>query len=284
MIAENTGYHNFAAFVRQKDERTAQTWANAIFRQTSSSRYNARVASRQAKLMLLLLATPALLGAQEVRMVDLLNVYQRTELRFPPAPSNCIPGEPCVGGSVADGAPDPRDPRALGVALDRVTPTEITLDAFEAEFRLLNTGLAPINVPVWPHLSDLQPSSESQPFSYLSLALEVRLSGTGPAQASDVGWVELYGSAERQDTIITLKPGEWVRVKARVKLHTWPTKPIEAQLRGDFWFHDNVFKPQIAGVFTEAVNVYPNHTLFPAVAVHFSPTHHATQESDPQKP
>lgn len=227
--------------------------------------------------------------AQEVRLVDLFNVKQHTELRFSPAPSDCIPGEACVGGgvvggSVVDGAPDPRDPRALGVALDRVTPTDITLDTFEAEFRLLNTGLAPINVPVWPHLSDLQPSPEFKPFSYLSLALEVRLSGTGPEQASGLGWVELYGSAEREDTIITLKPGEWVRVKANVKLHTWPSKPMEAQLRGDFWFHDNVFKPQVGGGFTEAVNVYPNHTLFPAVPIHFSPTHQAAQESHPQKP
>ena len=171
------------------------------------------MASFQAKLFLLLLANSALLEAQEVRVVDLLNVNQRTELRFPSAPSDCIPGEPCVGGgvgggSIADGAPDPRDPRALGVALDRVTPTDITLDAFEADFRLLNTGLAPIDAPVWPHLSDLQPSSELRPFSYLSLALEVRLSGTGPQQASGIGWVELYGSAERGDTIITLKPGE----------------------------------------------------------------------------
>jgi probable HAF family extracellular repeat protein len=52
------------------------------------------------------------------------------------------------GGSVAEGAPDRRDPRAFGVTLDRVTPTDITLDAFEAEFRLLNTGLASLNVPV----------------------------------------------------------------------------------------------------------------------------------------
>jgi hypothetical protein len=240
-------------------------------------------------LLLLLLASSAFLEAQEVRLVDLLSVNQRTTLRFPPAPSNCIPAEPCVGGgigggSVADGAPDPHDPRALGVALDRVTPTDITLDAFETDFRLLNTGLAPINVPVWPHLSDLQPSAESQPFSYLSLALEVRLFGAGPAEVSGVGWVELYGSAEREGTIITLKPGEWVRVKAKVKLHTWPSKPMEARLRGDFWFHDNVFKPQIGGSFTEAVNVYPNHTVLPAVAVHFSPSHHAAQESDPTKP
>jgi len=247
------------------------------------------VASRHAKLLLLLLGTSAVLEAQEVRVVDLLNVNQRTELRFPPALSDCIDDKPCVGGgigggSVADGAPDPRDPRALGVALDRVTPTDITLDAFETEFRLLNTGLAPISVPVWPHLSDLQPSPESQPFSYLSLALEVRLSGTGPAQASGFGWVELYGSVDREDTIVTLKPGEWVRVKAKVKLQTWPMNAMQAQLRGDFWYHDNVFKPRIGGSFTEAVNVYPNHTLLPAVAVHFSPTNRVEQTFHPQGP
>jgi hypothetical protein len=240
-------------------------------------------------MSLLLLATSALLEAQEVRVVDLLNVNQRTELRFPPAPSDCIDGKPCVGGGVGglgvgDGAPDPRDPRALGVALDRVTPTDITLDAFEAEFRLLNTGLAPISVPVWPHLSDLQPSSESQPFSYLSLALQVRLFGTGPVQGLGVGWIELYGSADREDTTITLKPGEWVRVKAKVKLHTWPSQPMEAQLQPDFWLHDNTFKPRIGGGFTEAVNIYPNHTLFPVVAIHFSPTHHAVQEPHSPKP
>ena len=69
---------------------------------------------------------------QEVRVLDLLNVNQRTELRFPPTPSDCIPGERCVGGCrrrcFADGVPDPRDPRALGVALDRVTPSRPPLD------------------------------------------------------------------------------------------------------------------------------------------------------------
>jgi hypothetical protein len=240
-------------------------------------------------MLLLLLANSALLEAQEVKVVDLLNVDQRTELRFPLAPSDCIDGEPCVGsggggGSVADGAPDPRDPRALGLAVDRVTPTDITLDAFEADFRLLNTGLAPITVPVWPHLSDLQPSSESQPFSYLSLGLQVRLFGTGPAQGLGVGWVELYGCAEREDTTLTLKPGEWVRVKTKLKLHTWPSKPMDANLQPDFWFHNNTFKPRIGGGFTEAVNIYPNHTPFPVMAIHFSPTHHAAQDPHPQKP
>jgi len=166
--------------------------------------------------LLVFLACSALLKAQEVKFVDLTNVQQRTTLRFPPSQQpNCAPGTACVGpggggGSVADGAPDRRDPRALGVALDRVAPTDITLDAFEAEFRILNTGLAPIEVPVSPHLSDLQPPGESQPFSYLSLALVVDLSANGPVQALGVGWVELYGSAEHEDTIVTLKPGTMV--------------------------------------------------------------------------
>ena len=256
-----------------------------MLRQSSADHYNADVRLTRRIWLLLLLVNPTLLKAQEVRLVDLLDVEQRTTLRFPRDPS-CADGELCAGsgGSVADGALGPRDPRALGVALDRVTPTDVTLDPFEAEFRVMNTGLAPITVPVWPHLSDLQPSSEVHPFSYLSLALQVRLSATGPVQALGVGWVELYGSTERENTVITLKPGEWVRVKAKVKLHTWPTKSVEGQLLGDFWFHDNLFKPQIGGSFTDAVNVYVNHTLFPSVAVHFSPTRHATKGSRGPEP
>jgi hypothetical protein len=62
-------------------------------------------------------------------------------------------------------------------------------------------------------------------------------------------------------------------VKAKLTLRTWPTKPMRAQLRGDFWFHDNLFTPHNGGGSTKAVNIYLKHTVFPAVAVHFSPTH-----------
>ncbi|MFZ0317659.1 MAG: hypothetical protein WAL56_00925 [Candidatus Sulfotelmatobacter sp.] len=222
--------------------------------------------------------------------MDLINIEQRTALRSPPAQQpDCVTSEPCEGGGVGsigitDGAPDPRDPRALGVALDSVRPTDITLDAFEAEFRVLNTGLVPIDVPVSPHLSDLQPPEEWQPFSYLSLGLEVYLTSTGPTPALGLGWVQLYGAVEHEGTIITLKPGQWVRIKAKVKLHTWPSQPVEAQLQGNFWLHKNIFKPQNGGAFTETGNIYPNHTVLPAVAVHFSPTRATPQRSDAPKP
>jgi hypothetical protein len=242
---------------------------------------------RLAPLWLLVCA--GIVQAQEIKFIDLSSIRQRTELRSPPAPqSDCVPNQPCAGGgygggSVADGGPDPRDPRALGVALDSVVPADITLDPFQAEFRIINTGLVPFDVPVSPHLSDLQPSDEWQVFQYVSLAIEVRLSSPGPVQALGLGYVELYGTVEQKDTIVTLKPGQWIRVKAKLKLHTWPSQPVEARLRGDFWLHRNVYKPHEGGAFTQAVNDYPNHTEFPStITVRFSPTHPAPQQRVPE--
>lgn len=238
-----------------------------------------------------LLVCAGIIHAQEIKFIDLSNIRQRTELRSPPAAqSDCVPNQSCVGGgygggSVGDGGPDPRDPRALGVALDSIVPTDITLDAFEAEFRIINTGLVPFDVPVSPHLSDLQPSDEWQSFNYVSLAMEVRLSSAGPGQALGLGYVELYGAVEHENTIVTLRPGQWIRVKAKLKLHTWPSQPVECRLSTDFWIHKNVYKPHQGGAFTEAVNDYPNHTAFPStITVRFSPTHSASKQEQPSIP
>lgn len=224
-----------------------------------------------------LLAGSVFVSAQEIRFVDLSLVEQRAALRTPPAsPPNCKNGK-CVGGGsggvlIADGAPDVRDPHVLGVSLDSVMPTDITLEPFLAEFRVLNTGLAPIEIPISPHLSDLQPSDETKSFTYFSLALVVNLHSAGPPQAEGLGYVELYGSPEHEGTIVALKPGQWVRIKANVKMHTWPSKPVNATLQGDFWLRQNTFVPHEGGSFTDIHNLYPNHTLFPGLAIHFDPT------------
>ena len=144
------------------------------------------ISFRKLSRLFFLLACSGVLQAQEIKFVDLTNVEQRTALRSPPARQpDCLPDQSCVGGgygggSVADGSPDLRDPRALGVALDSVVPTDIDLDPFEVAFRIINTGLVPIDLPVSPHLSDLQPADEWRTFQYLGLALEVRLSATEP--------------------------------------------------------------------------------------------------------
>lgn len=214
-----------------------------------------------------------LLRAQELKFLDISDVQQRTTLRYPPAPPpECDEmGKSCVGGGygggmVADGAPDRRDPRALGAYLLHVAPMDIDpTQPFEAEFRLLNTGLVPIDVPAWPHLSDLQPSDESATFTYFSLALVVQVEGPQTGKPS-VGLAQLYGAADHEGTMLVLKPGEWIRVRAKVKLQNWP-RLASTRVRGEFWLRRNTFRPHPGGDFTTLENLYPNATPTPWIDV-----------------
>jgi len=224
--------------------------------------------------LLILFTTPCLLTAQEVKYIDLTGVPQRTELRHPPAPQSNSQGLGGGegGGSVLDGAPDYRDPHAMGIYLWRVTPTDINpAEPFQVEFKILNTGAAPIELPVSPHLSDLQPHDASVAFDYFSLALVVRGEGEpqGP-RVDSVGFVELFGSAEHQESMMVLRPGEWMRVSANVKLFSWPSETASARFLGDFWLRRNTFHPRPGGWFIEARNLYPNKTPTPFVAVRFT--------------
>lgn len=239
--------------------------------------------------LILVLVWPLLTQAQEVKYIELSFAQQRTELRHPPAPpAECKDGK-CIGGgiggaSIGDGAPDQRDPHALGVYLLRVAPTEIRAsEPFEAEFRILNTGKVSIEVPVYSHLSDLQPNDESVPFSYFSLALVVHGESEPEGQGSNVpalGYIELYGSHEHEGTMMELRPGEWIRVRANMKLHTWPGEPILGRLRGAFWLRKSTFRPQAGGQFTDTHNLYPNATSTPSIAIHFL----GSSASEPPKP
>jgi hypothetical protein len=225
--------------------------------------------------LLLVLAWPGLLNAQEIRYIDISNILPRTELRHPPAPQSNSKGLGGGegGGSVRDGAPDYRDPHALGIYLLRVTPRDISpAEPFQVEFKILNTGTAPIELPVSPHLSDLQPNDESVAFSYFSLALVVR--GEGETQRPDVacmGFVELCGSLDHPESMMVLRPGEWIRVSANVKLLTWPSEPVSTRFQGDFSLRKNTFHPHPGGQFMEAQNLYPNATRTPYVAVRLLP-------------
>jgi hypothetical protein len=228
--------------------------------------------------LLFVLAWASSLRAQEIKFIDISNIHQRTELRYPPAsPSDCKKGTVCGGvfgsTSVSDGAPDQRDPHKLGVYLLRVTPTEINpSEPFQVEFKILNTGTAVIDLPVSANLADLQPKDESLAFDYFSLALVVR--GEGETQRSDVpcfGFVELYGSPEHPESMMVLRPGEWIRVTANVKLSTWPEEPVSTRFRGDFWMRKNTFRPHPGGQSTDAQNLYPNATQTPYVPVRLLP-------------
>jgi hypothetical protein len=228
--------------------------------------------------LLLLFTTPWLLTAQEVKYIDVTGIRQRTELRHPSArQSDCKGGTGCIGGgygvSVGDGAPDQRDPHALGIYLLRVTPTDINpAEPFQVEFKILNTGTAPMELPVSPHLSDLQPGDESVAFNYLSLALVVRGEAlpTG-SLVNSIGFVELFGTSDHAESTVVLRPGEWIRVSANVKLLTPPLEPGSMRFQGDFWLRKNTFRPHTGGQFIEAINLYPNRTPTPFVSIRLLP-------------
>jgi hypothetical protein len=225
------------------------------------------IASRVLPL-LLLVALSAPLNGQEVRYIDLTTVQQRTELRCPPAPTVKFETDaPCLrggsgGSSVPDAAPDPRDPRALGIYVLRVTPTDIDpTQPFEAEFQVLNTGRLSIDLPVSPHLSDLQPGDASLAFSYFSLA-PVTMAPVEPyAEVRSFGLVQLYGSPVHDGTMIVLQPGEWIRVKANIKLARWPTQPAAGRVRGALWLHKNTFHPLPGRGYIETQDLSPYISL-----------------------
>jgi len=246
------------------------------------------IASRLLPLVLFI-AGFSPLQAQEIRYIDITGVQQRTELRYPPAPPvSCRANGSCVdggygGASIGDGAPDIRNPQALRIDLLRVDPVEIDPEIpFEAEFRVHNTGLVPIDLPISPHLSDLQPSDPSIEFSYFSIAL-VAMVTAEPQQAEvrSLGFVVLYGSPEHGGSMVSLKPGEWIRVKTNMRLRTCPSEPVSARIHGGFWLRSNTYRPHPGGSSTAINNLYPNVTPSdPATWLHVNFIHHPSEQQD----
>jgi len=216
--------------------------------------------------------------AQEATVLDLSEIRQRTNLRVSQAKEpNCAPA-PCVVVKGRAAAHCTTALSGLRVVLERVTPASITLDPFTAEFRVLNTGPGSVEIPISLDLTDLQPPGPLQEFDYFSIALRIRLDSVRSPQAFGLGWIELYGSSKRPKTLLELRPGHWVRVIANVKMHTWPTQPVDALLRGDFSMHKNVFKPEEHGGSVDALDLCPDRVALPhAVEVHFSPIHQASE-------
>jgi hypothetical protein len=236
------------------------------------------LSTRHIRTALLLGLIGSSLEAQEIRYIELSYAEQRTQLRHPPPAGYCSDWT-CSGGgggTVVDAAPDRPDGRALAVYLLRVSPTEVgSLRPYEAEFKILNRGQVAIELPVSPHLSDLQPGDETADFGYFSLMLGTHIEPeTNGPNVNGIGYVWLYGSPERDGSMVLLRPGEWIRVKANMKLHTWPSIPVFARFRGEFRLRKNVFHPKPGGGFIETQNLYPNKTPTPSIAVHLlgSPT------------
>jgi hypothetical protein len=206
---------------------------------------------RHAELPLLLFGIPLL--AQQVKFIDLTTTPQRVELRYPPAAPNQH-GNYSVG-SVGDCVVDPRDPHSLTVTVQNAIVRDTDPKRpFEIEFKVLNTGQSPLRLPTWPHLSDLQPDDASTTFSYMSLTL----SASPIEDGGSLGYIELYGKSDKPDTLITLKPGEWIRVEANVRFRVKLPPADTFNLKPDYWLRNVTFYPHPGGFSTDVSNICVN--------------------------
>ena len=212
-------------------------------------------------LVTTLLTFVAAAGAQEIQFIDLTLDPQRVALRFPPpvaSPSGF--GSGGGGGSVGDCAPDFRDPHAASVYLDGIEGEKINpAQPFVAVFRLVNTGQLPISVPVSPHRADLQPVDPSVPFTYLDLGLVVRVIGVLAPPA----YVRLYGAVDHSGTTRVLKPGEWIRVKASLKLDLPSASCTSLKLQPGFWMHRNQFRATSGYLQEDSMGICVNQVPMP---------------------
>ena len=167
--------------------------------------------------------------AQEVASVDLTKVTARRELRRPPltqkisgARGGIKRDEGCFDSAKNLGAL-----RTQLISLDR-THYQIG-DEPIFEVTVENIDPAPLRIPFSPHLADLQPKDPAQKFSYSELHIVLWIAGGDRWSANTGGGVVLYGDDDHPATMLSLSPGEWVRIVGRGKF-SLPSDQLNAEL------------------------------------------------------
>lgn len=126
--------------------------------------------------------------------------------------------------------------RASGGGIGRKLPLQVaikvTVSAPDAsgrtlvEFILTNSGAKALTLPLSPHPADLEPSDPRSAYTVLTLGLRVSFSKK-PGEILP-GGADLYGSASVPATLVTLAPGDSVRVLTRVTLPRSESEPLVA--------------------------------------------------------
>jgi hypothetical protein len=185
--------------------------------------------------------------AQEVGFVDLTQIEARTELRHPARRSDDATDRR-GGGSIVDSRNDqcdvrnaPKDAGALRTTLVWLDRDEYAVgDHQKFEVRIENVGSVPFEMPFSPHLADIQPVEASQKFGYSVVRLEFGIGGTKwDWTSSESGELALYGIQSDPGTMLTMRPGEWVRIIAAGKI-TRPENVMSFIRNGDAVNHANV--------------------------------------------
>ena len=91
------------------------------------------------------------------------------------------------------------------------------------EAKLENTSKAPIVIPWNPHPADVEATDPSKSYKYVSCSFG--LGGTDKfGEPVILGSVGLFGSPSVPKSLLELQPGDWVRIRAKVKLGVGDTR------------------------------------------------------------
>jgi hypothetical protein len=71
--------------------------------------------------------------------------------------------------------------------------------------------------------------------------------------------------------MLVLNSGEWIRVRANLKLSLASRETVPAWLKGTFWLRTNTFHPHAGGGVTGSANLYPNEGTAPLFPVQIMP-------------
>lgn len=172
-------------------------------------------------LTLVLSATAAILPtcpAQEAISVDLTKVEARVDLRRPKATSDTAGGY--SGAQSTTHCPDSSEKAGeLDTSLVSLDRAHYQVgDEPRFEVMLQNTGAVPIRVPVSPNLADLQPKDPAKQFAYYELQILLWIAADERWSTNTGGYAALYGDDDHANTMLTLEPGQRIRVIAKGKI------------------------------------------------------------------
>jgi len=186
-------------------------------------------------------------SAQEVAFLDLTKVVHRG-LRRPE--SKLSSNEHYSGAQVTsclDSAQNIGALRTSFLSLDRTNYQFVDEPIFEVTVE--NVGSTELRIPFSPHLGDLQPEDAAQKFAYSELRITLWIAAGDHWTTNTGGELSLYGNEDHANTMLTLNPGEWVRVIGK------------GHEKGHLFFGDDLAKLNMSG----HPPVYAQASLFHAV-------------------
>lgn len=151
-------------------------------------------------------------SAQEIALLDLTKITRRVDLRRPQATSQVTSGysgteqtTACFDSNSKAGAL-----RTSLLSLDHTHYRPEDQPVFEVTVE--NVGFTLIRIPFSPHLADLQPDDPAKKFAHSELHITLWIAADDQWSANTGGSIVLYGDDDHAGTMLSLNPGQWVRI------------------------------------------------------------------------